>query len=312
MGMYEHLVAPVPVPDSAPLQTHPYLAASSCLVDPQTMTDQKPPKDAPPSYEALSIPPATGSQPSTTSQPPGPRRLRPPPPLDIPALNALRGRRVILASQSPRRKQLLAQIGLTNIETIPSKFPEDLPHTLSPWEYVLATATQKALSVYKAELDSPNGEPALIIAADTIVVSAPGEILEKPRSEANHVQMLQSLRDTGPHRVYTAVTCIAPLASARDPGYALESGTEETVVKFDREITDELLLAYVRTREGADKAGGYGIQGTGAILVERIEGGFDNVVGLPLRLTLKLIEKVIFKADDDDNLGEEEDLLDEE
>ncbi len=84
------------------------------------------------------------------------------------------------------------------------------------------------------------------------------------------------------------------------------------MVKFDREITDELLLAYVRTREGADKAGGYGIQGTGAILVERIEGGFDNVVGLPLRLTLKLIEKVIFKADDDDNLGEEEDLLDEE
>jgi hypothetical protein len=58
-------------------------------------------------------------------------------------------------------------------------------------------------------------------------------------------------------------------------------------------VTDELLLAYVRTREGADKAGGYGIQGMGSILVERIEGTFDNVVGLPLRATLRLIEKIL-------------------
>lgn len=58
-------------------------------------------------------------------------------------------------------------------------------------------------------------------------------------------------------------------------------------------VTDELLLAYVRTREGADKAGGYGIQGMGSILVERIEGTFDNVVGLPLRATLRLIEKIM-------------------
>lgn len=58
-------------------------------------------------------------------------------------------------------------------------------------------------------------------------------------------------------------------------------------------VTDELLLAYVRTREGVDKAGGYGIQGMGSILVERIEGTFDNVVGLPLRATLRLIEKIM-------------------
>jgi septum formation protein len=69
-------------------------------------------------------------------------------------------------------------------------------------------------------------------------------------------------------------------------------------------VTDELLLAYVKTREGADKAGGYGIQGMGSILVERIDGTFDNVVGLPLRATLKLIEKVMTKADDEELLGE--------
>lgn len=92
---------------------------------------------------------------------------------------------------------------------------------------------------------------------------------------------------------------MAPLASARDPGYALESTVEETTVRFGREISDEMLLAYVRTREGADKAGGYGIQGLGAVLVERIEGSFDNVVGLPLRATLGLIEKVLGRDDDE-------------
>ncbi|EXJ67198.1 septum formation protein [Cladophialophora psammophila CBS 110553] len=271
------------------------------------------PTDNPPSYEPLSIPPPTGVQ-AGTAPPPGRRPLRPPPPLELPALNLLRNKRIILASQSPRRKQLLAQIGLHTVEIIPSKFAENLPRTLSPFEYVLATATQKALAVYKQEVNNEEkGEPGLIIAADTIVVSSLGEILEKPTSEAHHIAMLKGLRDSGLHKVYTAVCVITPLESARDPGYAIESTTEETTVKFDSEVTDELLLAYVRTREGADKAGGYGIQGTGAILVERIEGSFDNVVGLPLRTTLKLIEKVMQQAEDDDVLeGEGEDLLEDE
>lgn len=262
------------------------------------MSEKQPiPFDDPPSYEAAAVP-AQNSAP--------PRRLVRPPPLELPALMLLRDKRVILASQSPRRKQLLAQIGLTNLEIIPSNFEENLPKNVSPFEYVLATATGKALSVYESEVNNEEkGEPGLIIAADTVVVSSLGEILEKPRSEAQHIAMLKGLRDTGLHRVYTAVVCVTPLESARDPGYALERAWEETVVKFDSTLSDELLLAYVRTREGADKAGGYGIQGTGAVLVERIEGSFDNVVGLPLRTTLKLIEKVMAKADDDDILAGE-------
>lgn len=86
---------------------------------------------------------------------------------------------------------------------------------------------------------------------------------------------------------------MAPLQSARDPGYALESTVEETTVRVGGGVSDEMIMAYVRTREGADKAGGYGIQGIGAILIDRIEGSFDNVVGLPLRATLGLIEKVL-------------------
>ncbi len=116
--------------------------------------------------------------------------------------------------------------------------------------------------------------------------------------------MLKMLRTSGYHRVYTAVIAMTPLASARDPGYAMESTVEETTVRFGKDIDDDMLLAYVRTREGADKAGGYGIQGIGAILVDRIEGSWDNVVGLPLRATLGLIEKALRQGDEEE-MGDE-------
>jgi septum formation protein len=124
---------------------------------------------------------------------------------------------------------------LTQIEIIPSTFAEDLDKSLSAFEYVLQTATEKAMAVYKKEIDNTEkGEPALIVAADTVVVGQFGEILEKPRSEAEHIGMLKKLRDSGVHKVYTAVACMAPLASARDPGYILETHVEETSVRFDR------------------------------------------------------------------------------
>lgn len=166
------------------------------------------------------------------------------------------------------------------------------------------------MHVYSSELNNTElGEPAIVLAADTIVVSLSGQVLEKPRSEADHIAMLKMLRNSGYHRVYTAVVTMAPLASARHPGYAIESTVEETIVRFGRDISDEMLLAYVRTREGADKAGGYAIQGVGAILVERIEGSWDNVVGLPLRATLGLIEKVLSQSEeevDDESDGDED------
>jgi len=272
------------------------------------LKSQPTPYEPPPSYEAAAQP----SAPSPNLSTPGKPLLRAPLPLDLPVLNALRGKRVILASASPRRKQLLAQIGLTNIEIIPSTVPEAFPKSLSPFEYVLQTATQKATVVYSSQLDNPNlGDPALVIAADTVVVSTTGQILEKPRSEVEHITMLKSLRDGGKHQVFTAVAVMAPLEDARDPGYALETAVEETLVIFDKNITDEMILAYVKTREGADKAGGYGIQGIGAILVEKIEGSFDNVVGLPLRRTLQLIEKVFDQVVDEEFIPFEDEDEDE-
>ncbi|KAK5151341.1 hypothetical protein LTR04_006617, partial [Oleoguttula sp. CCFEE 6159] len=192
---------------------------------------QSTPSEPPPSYEVAASPAAKPSAvPVTLRQP----VLRAPLPLDLPALNMVKGRRAILASASPRRKQLLSQIGLHNIEIIPSTAPENLPKSLSPFEYVLRTASQKAMNVYSAEINNAaKGEPALIIAADTVVVSQAGQILEKPRSEKEHIATLKGLRDSGWHKVYTAVACMAPLESARDPGYALETHVEETAVKFD-------------------------------------------------------------------------------
>lgn len=254
------------------------------------MSDQKTPLEPPPAYENTPQP----SQPSN-----GPQRPRLPLPLDLPALNMIRGKRVILASASPRRRQILAQIGLTDLEIVPSTVPEDKSKSLAPFEYVLETAQQKALNVYEATVDSPKGGPALVIGADTVVSTHLGQILEKPTSEKDHIATLKMLRDGngGWHKVYTAVVVLAPLEAAMHPGYAIETHVEETDVKFDQSVTDELIVSYVKTREGADKAGGYGVQGVGSILVEKIDGTFDNVVGLPLRATLQLIEKVLVDPD---------------
>ena len=169
------------------------------------------------------------------------------------------------------------------------------------------------MSVYQAALkDTPASiaDPALVISADTVIVTHSGQILEKPRSESDHVAMLKMLRDQRSHKVLTAVTVLAPREDARHPGYNAETNVEETRVIFDTKMNDAFIVAYVKTREGADKAGGYGIQGMGTLLVERIEGSFDNVVGLPLRVVLRSIEKCVLSQGEDDfgSNTDEEDL----
>lgn len=140
-----------------------------------------------------------------------------------------------------------------------------------------------------------------------MIVTNSGRILEKPKSEKDHISMLKMLRDQKVHKCFTAVVCLAPREDARAPGYNIETTVEETKVVFASEVSDELIESYVRTREGVDKAGGYGIQGMGSLLVEKIDGAFDNVVGLPVRATLALIEKVVLNQDAEDEDEDEED-----
>jgi septum formation protein len=123
---------------------------------------------------------------------------------------------------------------LTNLDICPSKFAEDLPHTLGALNYVLETAREKAMDVYRREIDNTErGDPAIIIAADTIIVSHSGRILEKPKGEMDHITMLKMLRDQKEHKVMTAVAVMKPLESAVHPGYRMETHVEETTVKFD-------------------------------------------------------------------------------
>lgn len=93
------------------------------------------------------------------------------------------------------------KLGFHNIEIVPSTFEENLPKSLAPLEYVLQTASAKAMEVYRREIDNTEkGEPALVISADTIIVTNSGKILEKPRSEADHFKMLKMLRDEENHK----------------------------------------------------------------------------------------------------------------
>ncbi|KAI1314105.1 inosine triphosphate pyrophosphatase-like protein [Xylaria venustula] len=285
----------------------------------QPLSSSDVPADPPPAY----APSATehGLPVRQPQQPPQQGR-RPPPvaALELPILKYMQTHRVILASASPRRRALLAQIGLPDIEVIPSTKPENLPkNQMGAFEYVSSTAQQKALDVYQtaikqaqqsnetSEHPTENGapgpkDPDLIIAADTVIVTRDGAILEKPSSEQAHKRMLRHLRDTRIHRVLTAVCCIAPKADASFPGYSISSHIEETKVTFAKAgegLPDDVIDAYVKTREGVDKAGGYAVQGIGGMmLVEKIDGSVDNVVGLPVRQCLQLCEKVVFKQDE--------------
>lgn len=217
--------------------------------------------------------------------------------------------RVILASKSPRRKQILEQqLGFKDVAVIPSLFKEDLDKSsVTPFQYVIDTATHKALDIYRSEI-SADKEPSIVIGADTIILS--GEtIMEKPKSPVDHYQMLKGLRDSKyPHKVFTAVVCVVPYTMPVHPGYALESHIEETVVHFDPSVTDEALRSYIQSGEANDAAGGYKIQGRGSVFIKSIEGDYFNVMGLPVLGTHKLMEKVIQLANndgDDQDSGEE-------
>lgn len=228
----------------------------------------------------------------------------------VPQINlfpSLQGQRIVLCSGSPRRLRLLQQIGLSP-EVIESQFAENLSksdYEVTPWEYAIQTATEKILAVYR-RISDDRKEPRLLIAADTIILAG-HRILEKPKDPADHLTMLRALRKQ-PHKVLTAVAVLAPNDDMPvAPGYILKTHLEETTVTFDHEISDDILAAYVQTGEGKDKAGGYAIQGQGALLIKRIDGASDNVIGLPLNATYRLIQEVlnfdVYQLDGDEDEG---------
>lgn len=180
-------------------------------------------------------------------------------------------RQVILASQSPRRRQLLTQIGL-EFSTQPSSFDEDsIQANTSPEEYVQKLAIAKA-----ADIASRLKEKHLVIGADTTVVLS-NEILNKPTNKQHAIKMLEKLSGKT-HTVFTGIALVAA------PEGIKISAVQKTDVTFRTLQPDEIKL-YVESGSPMDKAGAYGIQDDfGAVFVEHINGCYYNIVGLPLEM----------------------------
>ena len=183
--------------------------------------------------------------------------------------------RLVLASESPRRRELLSLLGLPfEIE------PSDVDETPHPGETALAFVTRAARE--KGEEVAGRIPDSVVLSADTIV-SVDGEIFGKPVDEGQAAGMLRLLSGRQ-HDVYTAVSTIHATTNTR------HEGLEQTRVWFS-ELPSEMIDDYIRRETVLDKAGGYGIQGFASVFIPRIEGNYANVMGLPLPLTYDLLTR---------------------
>lgn len=184
---------------------------------------------------------------------------------------------LILASSSPRRKELLENLQLP-FEISSSNIDETYDKNLPPEEIVMSLAHQKAQSVAKRRPD------AFVIGADTIVV-IDGQVLGKPKMVQEAAEMLKKLSGKS-HYVYTGVTIISPTNQV--------DFFEKTEVVF-WDLTEEEINNYLKTGEHFDKAGAYGIQGYGSLLVKKINGDYFSVVGLPVARTIRELKNLGFQ-----------------
>jgi septum formation protein len=183
---------------------------------------------------------------------------------------------IILASASPRRRELLRQLGLT-FEVIPSKIEEDVKYGEEPCEHVLRLARLKAQEIARDQ------DSAVIIAADTIVVLG-GEILGKPKDEEEAFEILSQLSGRV-HRVFTGF-CVLDASDGSEYSEAVESK-----VRF-KHLSPEEIRGYIKTGEPMDKAGAYAVQGRGSYMIKEIQGSYTNVVGLPLCELVEVLARI--------------------
>ncbi|EYE88456.1 septum formation protein Maf [Fervidicella metallireducens AeB] len=182
---------------------------------------------------------------------------------------------IILASSSPRRKEILDNLGI-NFEVVPSNYCEEMLKGTAE-EIVCELAKNKAIEVAKRIK-----KDAIIIAADTLVYK--DFILGKPKTENEAFQMLKLLSGDM-HKVVTGLFVI----DTKDSSFYQEV---ETTNVFFKELTDEEIWDYVYTGEPMDKAGGYGIQGKGSFFVKKIDGCYFNVVGLPIHKLYNIMKRM--------------------
>ncbi|KAK0206899.1 inosine triphosphate pyrophosphatase-like protein [Desarmillaria ectypa] len=223
--------------------------------------------------------------------------------LQVPAIKKLLDKKIILASNSPRRKEILQTYGLAP-DIVPSTFEENLaPGSFEDiHEYPVATATHKAVEVYERLVDQdPDDAPDIVIAADTVVLThvqpstsdvsysvlpeTNQELLEKPSSKEDNLRMLLDLNGG----------VLYPILSA--PGYAIKSIDERSLVYF-ADNPKHIVEAYADSGEGVDRAGGFAIQGLGGLLIRKIEGDYNNVVGFPAASFFTLLDLLVEEEPD--------------
>ncbi len=185
---------------------------------------------------------------------------------------------IVLASKSPRRRELLTMLGVTDFEIIPAASEADFPGGIHPGDAAISVALGKA-----EEIAPRSPADALILAADT-VVALDGRILEKPGDEEEAFVMLSALSGRS-HTVYSGIALIY-----KGQSYCRYEATD---VKF-RSLDADEIRRYIATGEPMDKAGAYGAQGVASVFIERIDGDFFNVVGLPLCTLGKMLGELGF------------------
>lgn len=191
---------------------------------------------------------------------------------------------IVLASASPRRREMLGLLGVDHLAFSPQIEERRLPHE-TPDEYVLRNALMKAEDVAARHRDDISGH--FVLASDTVVVAPDGEVLEKPQSAVQAENMLKRLSS----RVHSVVSGYALLFVPYDSSaelLKLVCRSCRTEVEFAA-LTSDLIKRYVATGDPLDKAGAYGIQSLGAVLVKEVRGSYTNVVGLPLNETMQLL-----------------------
>jgi len=184
-------------------------------------------------------------------------------------------KKIVLASKSPRRKEILEKF-IDEFQCLDVDIDEKFDRDETPEQIVMGLSLQKALEgARKVEIDS------IVIASDTIVYM--DEVLCKPENYEDAFRMLKKLSG-GIHSVYTGIAVVLTGTNRKFVAY------NETKVKM-HELSDETIKKYIDSGEVWDKAGSYGIQGKGSILVEKIEGDFFSVMGLPISLLGKLLKE---------------------
>jgi len=203
---------------------------------------------------------------------------------------------LVLASASPRRRELLTQAGYA-FEVIPADIPEDPLPGEAPIPYVLRVAREKAEAVAASpafadlthNLRSDPATPLLILGADTTVVAPNGDMLAKPEDDADAARMLRLLAGAT-HKVITGVALLAPAQIAPAQNAPITEVAAEVTRVTMLTPTEDDIARYVATGEPRGKAGAYAIQGQAARWIPRLHGCYFNVVGLPLALVASMID----------------------